>query len=69
VSRYHFFLSLYLCNNALLSQLYVSLSTMKEWDSVHNGFDLSIFYDHLVRIMRNTIDSKWCKGIMQGLTE
>ena len=50
-------------------QLYVSLSSMKEWDSIHNHFDLTVFYDHIVRIMRDNCDDEWYHKIIQNLTK
>ena len=50
-------------------QLYVSLSSMKEWDSLHNYTDLTVFYNHIVRIMKDNSDDEWYNQIVQNLTE
>jgi len=42
---------------------------MKEWDSVHNHFDLAEFYDHLVRIMKDNADSDWYLDLVRRLTQ
>jgi hypothetical protein len=49
-------------------KIYVALSSMKEWDVVHNHFDLTVFYDHIVRIMKDNSDDDWYQGIIQRLT-
>jgi hypothetical protein len=48
-------------------KLYVALSSMKEWDTVDNYFDLSIFYNHIVQIMKDNADDRWYKEIIQTL--
>lgn len=50
-------------------QLYVSLSSMKEWDSFHNYFDLTVFYDHMVRIMKDNSDDEWYHQLIRSLTK
>jgi hypothetical protein len=49
-------------------KLYVALSSMKEWDTVHNHFDLTVFYDHIVRVMKDNSGDEWYQEIIQRLT-
>jgi hypothetical protein len=49
-------------------KLYVALSSMKEWDTVHNHFDLTVFYDHIVRIMKENSLDEWYMEVIQHLT-
>ena len=48
-------------------KLYVALSSMKEWDTIHNKFDLTMFYDHMVRIMKDNSDDEWYRDLMLTL--
>ena len=41
---------------------------MKEWDTIHNNFDLTVFYDHIVRIMKDNGDDEWYQDLMYTLT-
>ena len=34
---------------------------------VHNNFDLSMFYDHIVRIMKDNSDDEWYRDLMLSL--
>jgi hypothetical protein len=56
----------YYCTDEI--QLYVSLSSMKEWDTVHNNFDLSVFYDHIVRILKENSGDEWSQVVIRRLT-
>jgi uncharacterized protein DUF6698 len=49
-------------------KLYVALSSMKEWDTVHNNFDLTVFYDHIVHIMKDNSGDEWYQEIIQSVT-
>ena len=41
---------------------------MEEWDTVHNHFDLTVFYDHIVRIMKDNSGDEWYQEIIQSVT-
>ena len=61
-----FFINIHCYTDTL--KLYVALSSMKEWDTIHNNFDLTMFYDHMVRIMKDNSDDEWYRDLMLSLT-